>query len=863
MEFSIGLLLIFFIALFIILKIIGLGISIIKKTAVLCLLMFLLYAIFVNAEVSQVYSGYIFPYETLTVDKNPFTVSLENNDKLMLKSGSNYFFIDRGDCEKVYNLRFCFGSTMWDIDEKKEKINLTVYSIKPTITITRTTDKSAMLVGDEAEIKTTIANGNGLSAEDFLFTDTFTPEFEITDVHYCSKNNNSVYWSGYIRINDSVKCEYTIKALDEIERSFKAKADYFDGLKMEEKYSDALAIKVSPLLDIKTEFNDTDQKIYLGQTVCLKINLTNRNDEDMNLKYLDIYVPGGLEYLGTATIKTPINSTDYSYLSGGRLTKISSNIYRFSSETMKNNQSKIITPAFKALFVGKSNIYLKAEYETENTVRIKEKISSIEVKTQEVMIHTNLEDKEKFDTGIEKLVRVYIENPIGSSVYFKNLHVRFNTTLSNFSDFYVGRLNESNTVYVLSQRIITPQVSKSARYKFNVIVDYETEFNEKQQKSLEIEIIVEPIAGLSITHSISKSTVESGEEFDVETKVENERQEDISNVKVSDTVYGDFDRTGISSAMININGLDTVSAYKYKMKAPQVSRSTTYKFTTTANYSKDDIKKSAEKTFTITVLPKKLELSITRTIATPLFTGQIADVTYTIENKEDEQLKNILFNFPIQQNFDIIGAKTYFLEKLDPYEKLTIREKHRIRPKINDSQILAPTEFVYSDDLGNIFRKNSSSQNFDVKYSYIDGPAFWINKTVSKQKVNKSESFNVFISVANIGTEKGKIKVTDRGKVRELDISPAEEIEFGYSMQFSEAGIFALEPALAEYTYLGKNITTISNQPAIEVAVSGNIEEKPAAEGLKNETAVQEKPKGFVQQLKDLYMFLKNAIFGD
>ena len=866
MDFNIGLLIIFFLALFIIVKIIGLSISIIKKTVVLCLLLFLLYALFANAEVTKVYSNYILPYETLTVNKMPFMVSLEDHDKLMLKYGLNYFFINRGDCQKVYNLKFCFGNTMWDIDEKKEKINLTVYSIAPTITITRTIDNPTMRVGEEAEITTTIKNGDGLSAENFSFIDTFTPEFNITEVHTCNKNNDSVYWLKYLRVNDSVECRYTIKALDEIERSFKAKVEYFDGFEMQEKYSDTLAIKVNPLIDIKTEFNDTDKKIYLGQTVYLKINITNKNDEDMDLRYFDIYVPDGLEYLGTTTIRTRVNSTDYKYFPSGSLTKIGSNVYRYSSDELNENQSKIIAPAFRAKFIGKSNIYMKAEYETENVVRTKEKMESIEAISPELKIHSNLKSKDEsskneFDTNVETPLKIYIENPIGSSIYFKNIHLWFNTTLGNFSDVYLDRLNESNTIFVLNTKLVTPKIIKKTTYNFDVVADYETQYDEKKQKSFDIDIDVKPIEGLVITQAISKSNVESGEEFDVEVKVQNKRLEDISDVRVFDTMHDEFSRKGISSNIININGLDTVSVYKYKMKAPQVKETTKYKFITTANYSKENVTKSAEKEFIITVMPKKLEITVTRNVPTPLFTGQIVDITYIIENKEKEQLKNILFRFPIQQKFDLVGNKEYFIEKLDPGEKLTIVEKHKVRAKLNGSQTLEPTELVYYDDLGNIFRKNSSKATFDVKFGYIDGPAFLLNKTVSKKKINKSESVDVVLTVRNIGTEKGQIKVSDMGKVRDIELSAKEETKFGYSISFDKIGKFELEPAVGEYVYLNKTITTTSNKPAIEIGSAEKVE-GASKEITKEEVAVTEKPKGFIAQLKDLYLFLKKAIFG-
>lgn len=862
MEFSIAYLLIFFLVLFLVLKIVKVSFSLLKKTLILCLLLLVLYAFFVNAEVSKIYSGYVFSQETLTVDKKPFIVSLEDHDKLMLKYGANYFFMKKGECKEIYNLRFCFGNTMWDIDEKREKINLSVYSIEPTITIERSIDKNTFFVGDEAEITTIIENSDGLSAENVLFTDTFTPEFKITDIFNCEKKNNTVYWEGYIKENDSIKCEYTIEALDEIERSFRAKVEYFDGLEMQDEFSDALAIKVNPLLEIKTEFNDTDRKIYLGQSVYLKINLTNKNDEDMKIKYFDIYVPDGLEYLGTARIKTKINATDYQYTTSSALINIGKNIYRFSSDLKKNNQSKIVIPAFKSIFAGKSNIYMKTEYETEGETRFKEKIEAIEVETHDLLIHSNLEDNEDFDTGIEKLVRVYIENPIGSTVYFKNMHVRFNTNISNFSDVYVDRLNESSTIFVLNKKIITPIVGKKTTYKFNVIVDYETEHGEKQYQSLDLDLNVKPIAGLKITHSISKSTVESGEEFDVEVKVKNERIEDIKDVRVSDTIYDNFRHKGISTATIDINGLDTVTAYKYKMKAPQVENQTIFIFVTQANYTKENITKYAEKEFRVSVLPKKLDISISRTIPTPVFAGQLVDITYTIENKEEEELKDILFKFPIQQKFDLIGERTYWIEKLDPYEKLVIKEKHKIRAKENETQTLEATEFVYKDDLDNIFRKNSSRNSFDVKNSYINGVAFLITKNVSKTKINKSETIDVIILVENIGTEKGKVNITDMGRLWNLELAQGKQTKVGYSLIFDRVGKFILEPAVAEYVYLDKNVTTISNKQTIEVGMEKEIKAKEEAEEGIEEIIIEEKPKGFFAQIKELFSTLKKVIFG-
>ncbi|MBW3023032.1 hypothetical protein KY308_02930, partial [Candidatus Woesearchaeota archaeon] len=222
--------------------------SVVIKLLIAAIIVLILFAVFVHGAETRIFEGYVFSDQSITVDDKPFTITFDPQpDTIMLKYNRNYYFVPADDCKTIMNLKFCYDSYTYDIDKNKYKVDLIVYSVSPDIKITRTIDKKDLLVGEEAEISVNVTNGVGLAAENFTFIDSFPPdEFEITDVSWCSEENNSAFYSGYIKENDFLKCSYKIKPLKKLQRSSRAKVSYFDGTEMKDLYSSTIQFDVSP-----------------------------------------------------------------------------------------------------------------------------------------------------------------------------------------------------------------------------------------------------------------------------------------------------------------------------------------------------------------------------------------------------------------------------------------------------------------------------------------------------------------------------------------------------------------------------------------------------------------------------------------
>ncbi|MBW3023075.1 hypothetical protein KY308_03150, partial [Candidatus Woesearchaeota archaeon] len=566
----------------------------------------------------------------------------------------------------------------------------------------------------------------------------------------------------------------------------------------------------------------TDKKVFLGEEVLLIINMTNKNeDEDTTLSSLDIYLPSGLTYLSTATIKK--EGTNLTLRS--QQVEKNGNIIHYEDK-FNRDQSKFIILKLKAIKAGSSNIFIFSKYSAGELGEEEEQKETLEVENQEISIQTSFKDDEKFDSGEETYIKINVINP-SEEVTLKNIAVGVKTPIYNFSPAFIKYLNTLSNQPAINQKIAMPTVSSNKDFKFDVTIDYETEFGERFEKTFEYTITVDAIEGLVVTHELSEASVEEGGEITVKTKVENKRNVDIKDVQVFDVIHMDLGRKGLSSVSnININALDTVTAYEYTILAPEeVKADTKYKIRATAKYTEDNKTYAFEKEDEITVTKKKLDLSISRAVSDPTpYMGTILDVLYTISNPEDEELRDIVVRFPVQEDVELVGDKNFTIGKLDPGESYTMKNVHKIRAKQNGTLTIKPATFIYEDKNGNIFVKNSSEISFSPKFGYIAGPAYNISQK-SPEQVKAGDNIKITLNVKNIGTEQGKINVIDGGNSWIFNLEPGEQETASYSYQALKTGEFKVKPLKGEYYYLGKKIYTISNELSVNVYEEGPPEE--------------------------------------
>jgi hypothetical protein len=822
------------------LKLFSMLFSAVAKILLIGLIIFVVYAVFAHASRDLVFEGYIFSGQSITVDDKPFIISFNEGPRhpanIQLNYYGSYFFVPEGSCKTIVNIEFCFGNSIFDTDFDKFKANISAYKVVPEITISRAIDKSTLVIGEEAEISVNVTNGIGIPARNFELVDSFAAdEFELGIVGGdCSKEGNNAVYRGILSENKGISCHYDIKALKEVERSAKAKVSYFDGVETKYVFSSPIDFDVSQAFAINTYFNESGKKVFEGEDVIFFINMTNnRDDENIEDIVLNIYLPSGLKYDSSIMLLRFYNGTGNATIQSQKVSRINDQLLQFRGE-LEKNQSKLIMLRLNAVKGGISDIFIDAEYLLDEGKFFTEKKDSLEVEHKEITLFTSFNDLDSFDAGEQKLIKIGVSNP-SEKIALKNINVTISTNISDIKGGFLDVLNKTSVAYITNQNIEMPYVDRDTSYPFDVIVNYDTEYGEHHEKVFEHDLSVDAIAGLSVSHEVSNSNLQSGEQFTIKTKVKNERNVDIKNVRIFDVVPMEFRREGLNSVSnININGNDEIVAYEYKMTAPEVERATTYSIRTTAMYNENNKTYAFEATNQITVNPRQMDLSIASAISAPnIYRGAILDVLYTVINPDDEKmLKNIHLAFPMQQDFDLIGQKNYTIDKLLPGESFTIRDIHRIRPKINGSLTLDATAFSYEDEDGNVFFKNSSPITFDADYGYISGPAFIIERS-SNGTVFTGDYLESKIITTNVGSEKGDIEIIERGNVWKLTIEPRETDTISYKTKAEKEGILEFKPAYGNYYYQGRDYFTISNSSYTNVTQKTETAEKAPEQEIK------------------------------
>lgn len=799
------------------LKLLSMLFSITGKVLIILLVVLIAYAVFAHAAKEEVFSGYVFSDQSITVDEKPFIIRYDpatHPSQIQVNHYEKFYFIPLRQCKTITNVDFCFANSIYDTYYAKVKVNISVYKVEPDITISRRINNSRLNVGDTALITTKISNNIGIPAENFEFTDFFNSnEFKLIKVSGdCSKEENNVIYRGSLREQDYKNCEYEIKALKEVEKSSKAKITYYDGTDIITKFSTAISFIVSPSFMINSYFNETDNRLFEGSKVLYIINMTNKNkEEDVKELELNISIPSSLRYKKVGSIKVRLNETSTKTQSSQSVEEIYPGLLRYRG-FVNANTSRFIILELETIAAGISDIFLNGAFRLEEEILNINKKDGLEVKHKEITVFTNFEDNENFDSGQQKLIKIGISNP-NDNLPLKNINITIITNISNFTGASVNYIDPLESLFILNQNINIPSVDRDKVYPFDININYETIDGIKYQEKFEYDLRVKSIGGLAITQSLSDSSVESGEEFSVLVEIENKRNVDLKNIRVFDVVPSEFQRIGLNLVSnLNINARDTVSVYQYKMIAPEVAVSTQYSFRTNAQYEENGKMYGFEKIYRVTVVPKKLDLSITRIISdSPILKGAILDVLYTITNNDNKKtIKDINIIFPVQQDIDLIGDKNFSIEQLLPGESYTIRDAHRIRPKLNDTLDLAPTLFFYKDELRNSFNDNSSKITFKAKDGFISGPAFIVSKD-SNETVTLGDMITAKIFVQNIGDETGEVEINDNGNIWKLTVAPYETEIISYKINTEKAGKITFNPAFIKYYYNRKPVYTVSN----------------------------------------------------
>ncbi len=775
-------------------------------------LLFVLSQAVISADAT--FDGWLYSGQATTMEGRNFIIyEASSRLDILADYGEGQLFITNNSCQQTGNVRICLDNIEYDLDVKKDKMKVRAISLAPDITITRTADDEEFEAGDGTVISITVRNTGGL-AQNLTYMEVFPESIDIVSVDGARKLPHSVVWTDNNLKTESVSFSYQIKVNDVMDRKFVATLDYFDGVRMKTVRSATLGIKTTPRLF--HEFVYAGGAAVVGEKKNITLNFSSRETSTARIS-VDLLVDAGLVL--TKLPKEFKKTGENSYHAEIEVFKSSANI--------TYNKTQHYYFEFLGTKIGTFKIKATANYSTSDVTnrKLSDLEQAIAISEKGVNVRTNLQDFE-FESNQAHALRIWLQN-LNTDASIRNVLVRMDGgDFVSLPDIYRESIAPTAHEKIFERLVYAPEVSSSKGYTIEINISYETQFGDNFSRRFIFTETVNKIENMSVSHVISKTSLESGEEATVKVNVRNPRTTKISNVIVKDSVSDDFGIIGVKNAVIQLGANDEQTAYMYIIKAPRVVSETDYHINTTVSYSDFNAAQSyystsdyiVTKSTTITVKPQKFELTATRTVDDAIYVGDFFDEAYTIKNPSTDTIaENIRLLLPVQPEFDLADTKrTVTLGRLDPGEEMLITDLVKRRANKAGSNVLEKTKVTYSNQFGEWFEVNVSSATVSVNDKANSETFVSITKeTVAK--ANNTDFFEVVLNVTNKGKKIMSIFVEDGDFSKDFALNNRSSTILSYTKRLDTPGTYLLEPATATYEFRESTLIAGSNSPQIEI----------------------------------------------
>jgi len=838
------------------------------------------------------YSGNAFDFNDIT-----YRVTVNSYYEVVIGYNEQFLVVRNGTCtNKGIHYQFCVDTIEYDADEEDKKATINVYSKESEIEITRSISDQSVIVGRSARITATLSNTGFSKAYNVTYTDSFPFGINIsiplkdkdgTEVRRDQKiilDNGSVidaytlFWQDDMDIGETVVFSYNITPQVIMEHPLVANVHYFNGYKEVDERSDSFDLTADPYFDLRfnviqldyansagiTDIDnwETQSILYAGEEVYLVTDIYNTLEDNtsIDVSELRFYLPQGIEFLETSQFRIYGNSSDpdSSYLHmTPKLTKVNDHFYTWSGETSLVNELFVIK--IKGNKEGEFLLRVAGDFNKDDLPSIFDysKTIEIEVEKEDILIESNFEDSGEFDSGKQEYFTLYLVNP-NEFVNFTNVNVSVYAEWLGERKYHFNKVNASNYVDVINEYVTLPTVVSDTTFSLDVNVTYTTQFGENINETLEREIKIKPISPFIIEHEIGDSTVTNSgsikinnEKTEIILKIKNTHARDIESITVTEVFDEELNPVNaISNKLVKLKEDEESEVYRYKINPPDVSRWQNFTINTDIIYPYQDEMYNNSFEVIVEVRPKKLELEVKKELFEGTITrGQIAHVNYRIKNTEDEPIKDITIYFPMQYGTDLVGPKTYKIDKILSEETVIVTNQERVRPKISGNLKFRRANITFWDEFGNKFNDTSPSVSEDIEEGSLETAAILVNLS-APTTINVNEEFIVKAIVSNIGKKSSSINIEYGGKEQTLRLSPGQVKELNYSVSVDSTGLVELPRAVVDYEIKGIDYYTASEP--LEVYSREKVVRKPIVIEEPIEEVVVEKKRIF--NIKYLYL---------
>jgi hypothetical protein len=656
-----------------------------------------------------------------------------------------------------------------------------------------------------------------------------------------------VYWQGSLAVNQEREIEYTLKAVAPISQSIKAKVDYNNTLDIVSVYTTALAFDIDPFLNYYQTIPSGD--FYPGKLINYTFNLSNTYDGSVEILSLRLVLPDAISVYTKPSNFQDIGNNTLEYT--GRISSNTSRKWVFKFESKKTG-AYAIQPI----------ISYKKDVVTQEVIQE----TDLVIKNKEINIYSETTNNEEIEAQRLYRMKIYIQNtnPYAS---VKNIEVKAESNLTFFLDERIEEINKSLTSKVYDISFITPNVENTRSFPVVVEAEYETEYGEKFSKRLRFNVKIIKRKTVTITHEVSRNSLQGGDTASIVVKLKNDAQLDLINISVGDDVSDDLSPIGITSSKSDITKGNTVSAYTYTITAPYLAQRKTYVINTSLRYLDGDSLVKNSKTVSITVEPKVYDLSFNKVLLeSDIYTGELVGVKYTLKNNDDHGIYNITIIKPTQQLVDV-SSENLSIPSLEPGEEWTNQDE-KIRLKKNISTTISYSVAVFKDKYGIAYEKRSNTMSVKPSYSRSQYPLYLINKSF--------EDNNTIINVVNLGDSSSSVTLVDNDNVYSFNLGAYAKhlITIPYFSQGRSISTYTINTiSFGSYSNMltSQSTTTTTTTTKItsttmqktQTTTTTTLQKESQKNETKKATVVKSEPKKkkggfsiFIDKLKNLLSFM-------
>lgn len=766
--------------------------------------------------------------ELINIGEKSFNLEVSQNN-IRVTHDQNSFILEKNNCFYLKEITFCLLNTTYDWEREIDKAYIDISKRDATIEDTIKITPGTITLGEKSTINIKLKNIGNIATQNFEYKITFPENFaEFERCEGCLIENNNIIYSHDISSDNTIDFSFEFTPIVSYSYNIVPEISYKINNKITEEYGSSISINPTQPLNIK--ITNDNQKPVLGEKTQLKINISNKYEENIQINNIFISFPDNLEVknINNENVQTGVAVDFGSHKLSSDDDQFQS--FKFNIIPKKNYQTEI----FIDIYYTRNEI----DYEYTNIM------TSFDITDTKPIVESNIDSKTKFDSNTQGYFEIELANE-NEKIPLKNisLELKSNIFKKNFSLFFKEQ-DKGVSKNLFSEYIKIPKINQTLdsylTYNITSYDIYGNEYNNDKKINFQI-IIPNPI---KITKSGCTSKLSFGESCEMIIKAKNNFEGDIDNIYVYETFDNDkVIKEGSFYSKFSLYEDEEKTAYNYFIMYPKKEEDFINKTNLTTHisysYAGKDYKDNITKTINFAKSSSedkdyKIKLSSSKN-NNDFYIGNRYTIYLTAENKGEDPIYNLRFYIEGNENIENIDHRLIFHEKLNPGELITY--PFYFKSKMNKTIEIQPI-LLYNDPFGYEHKEKFNEDKINFKYKKLIGPII-ISKLRLKDK-NKNISLGDLLDVEMIIKNKGSDSATIEyysinNEKKIITLYPESSVIANDYFLINSFGNITIPAIKGNYSYAKKMYYFISNTLDIE-----NKKPVQKKEDVKNETKKEE-----------------------